>query len=769
MTDTRKHLLLLALTCLLVYGNGLRNGFIWDDHYLVDGNMFLSDWRSIPKLFTTNLFAGGGGPSAFYRPIQTLTYMVEYHLWGLKPFGYHLTNLLLHLANAMLLYTLIAQLATRRAALVASLLFVVHPLQTEAITYISGRADPLSLGFLLLALLAYREAQRGPHWNRYRYASLAAFLLALLSKESAMIFPALLALYDLTTDPPGRPRELLGRLWSRYLPYLAILVAYGGLRGIISDLHVIPGGMPTISLGQRLLLVIRVVGEYLRLLGVPHDLHMERTVPLPTSLLDPMVLVGASAFLFLIGLAFCAWPRARFLTLGIGWFLLAFLPISNLVPLNAYIAEHWMYLPAVGLFFAVGLGVEALQARGLHRWAAPPLVIALVLYAGLAIRRNRDWSDEVTFYTMTLKSSPDSWRVRENLAILYRDTGKFEQAIQTFKTVQAMRPFYPQGYLGMGETYQKMGRDEEAAKEFEMAIFLYPRSSIAHLRLAEVYMKIGLQDKAIYHYEMVPGSKPRDAVAYLALGEGYLKARKHAEAVDAFRKGLEIAPLNGPLRASLGWAYAAMGEDEQAREEYERALKINPTLVIVRNNLGSLFLKNGQLREAAEQFEEALRLAPDYAQAHSNLGIAYHQMGRRRDGEAELRKALALDPGSAEIKKNLEMVTAAAAMPNPSLAQLEREVKLNPNSARAHFNLGSVYGNRGDLEKASREFQAALRLDPRNPLIHYAIGLLHYQKGERGPAQRAWERAVQLDPTFAPARGRLVELKAPDPVAERAR
>lgn len=768
MTDTRKHLLFLASACLLVYGNSLWNGFIWDDHHLVGGNVFLSDWRNIPKLFTTNLLAGGGHSTAFYRPIQALTYMGEYQLWGLKPFGYHLTNLLLHLANAMLLYTLITPLATKRAALVASLLFVVHPLQTEAITYISGRADPLALGFLLLALLAYREAQRGPQWNRYRYASFAAFLLALLSKETAMIFPALLALYDLTTDPPGRPRELLGRLWSRYLPYLAILVAYGGLRAIIPDLQVAPRGAPTISLGQRLLLVVRVFGEYLRLLGAPRDLHMERTVPLPTSLLDPMVLAGALALLLLIGLAWWTWPRVRSLTLGIGWFLLAFFPISNLVPLNAYIAEHWMYLPAVGLFFVVGLGVEALWARGLHRWAALPLVLALALYAGLAIRRNRDWRDEVTFYTMTLKSSPDSWRVHDNLGLVYREMGQFEKAIQKFKTVQVMRPLDPQGYLGMGETYQKMGRNEEAIKEFERALVLYPASAMAHLRLAQTYMKMGLQDKALQHYQMVSASTG-SAVAYLGLGAGYLKARKYAEAVDALKKGVEIDPLNSLLRANLGWGYAGMGEDERAREEFEQGLIIDPKSVIIRNNLGSLFLKNGQFREAAEQFEEVLRLAPDFAQAHSNLGIAYYQLGRRKDGEAALRKALALEPGSAEIKKNLEMVTAVAMTPDPRLAQLEREVKADPSSARAHFNLGSVYGNRGDLEKASREFQAALRLDPRNPLIHYAIGLLHYRKGERAQARHAWERAVELDPAFAPALGMLAELKATGSAAKQVR
>ncbi len=134
MTATRQHLIFLGIVCFLVYANSLGNGFVWDDRPLVTHNAFLPAWRNIPKLFTTNLFAGGSINSAFYRPIQALTYMVEYHLWGKWAFGFHLTNVLLHLGNAMLLYLLVAPLATRRAAVIASLFFVAHPLQTEAVT-----------------------------------------------------------------------------------------------------------------------------------------------------------------------------------------------------------------------------------------------------------------------------------------------------------------------------------------------------------------------------------------------------------------------------------------------------------------------------------------------------------------------------------------------------------------------------------------------------------------------------------------------------------
>ena len=766
MTDTRKHLLFIAIACFLVYANSLGNGFVWDDRFLVTGNAFLPEWRNIPKLFSTNLFAGGSGPSAFYRPLQSLTYMIEYHLWGMWAFGFHLTNVLLHLGNAMLLYLLVAPIASRSVALVASLLFVAHPLQTEAITYISGRADPLALGFMLMALLAYRRAWTHSGANPWRLGSLAAFSLALLSKEMALIFPALLILYDVTTDLPAHGRDLFERLRRRYLPYLVILGLYGGLRRLIPDLYV-TAGAPQMGLGHRVLLVLSVLSEYLSLLAVPRDLHMERIFPIPTSLLTPTVLIGALSILLLTGLAWWAWPRARLLTFGISWFLVAFLPISNLFPLNAFMAEHWMYLPGIGLFLAAGLGLDAVPGRFYRQGAIGVFAVVLLLYAGISFRRNLDWRDEPTFYTLTMKAAPESIRMRTNLGGMYLEKGEAQKAEEAFQSALRIDPLDLRGHLGIAQAYEKMGRDQDAITQFERALLIYPRALIAHLHLAGLYMKMGLDDKAAQHLDVSPLLRQRSAFRLVAAGDRHMKEKKYGEAVDAYQKSLEMSPSNPDFLSRLGLAYAAMGQDERAKREYERALEINPRSLHARIYLGAYFLKNGLWEKAAEQFQEALRIAPEHADALNNLGIAHHQMGRPEEAEAELRKALALRPDSAEIKKNLENVTSGSVATPPM--QLEHEVKTDPQSARAHYNLGSAYGNKGDLERASKEFAIALRLDPRNPLIHYAIGLLHYQKGERAQAQRAWERAVQYDPAFGPALARLAELRSASQKAERAR
>ncbi len=764
---SRKHLALLAVACLLVYANSFRNNFVWDDHALVLNNSFLPEWRNVPKLFTTNLFAGAEEQSSFYRPLQALTFMVDYHLWGKEPFGFHLTNTLLHLTNALLLYYLLASMTNPQVAFIAGLLFIVHPLQTEAITYIAGRADPLALGFLLTALLCYRKSGARPGTNLWGVASLVAFLLALLSKEMAMILPALLILYDLIADPPAHPRDLLGRFGRRYLPYLVVLVAYGAGRRLVTDLHMTPGG-PSLTFSQRLLLSLSVFGEYLWILALPRNLHMERTVPIPDSPATPAVLIGALALLLLMGAAYWAWPRMRALTFGIGWFILGFLPISNLVPLNAYMAEHWMYLPAIGLFLAVGLAIEMTRGHTLRRWAIGLFAVVVAFDAGTAIRRNQDWKDGETFYTLTLKAAPDSWRVHANLGFMYVGRREFDRAIEPLQSAVRLNAFETTSYVGLGRAYEGLGRDQEAIAEFEKALLISPRAPGAHRHLAQLYMKMGAKERAALHFETIPREERLQSIlTHLAAGDRHMEARQYPEAVKAYQQALENSPADADLRSKLGLAYAAMGDGERARQEYERALKTNPESVNTRNYLGALLMQKEMWKEAVEQFREVLLRLPNHADARNNLGIAYYQLGRMPEAETELRKALMLRPDSKEIKVNLEKI--ASGRPSPEANRSEQAQTAQPDSARVHYERGSAYGSRGDLDKAAKEFDVALRLDPSNPLIHYAIGLIRYQRGERDQAQRAWERALKLDPTFTLAKERLAELKAAAPAAARAR
>jgi tetratricopeptide (TPR) repeat protein len=768
VNDRRFPFFILAIACAVVYANSLVNGFVWDDRALVNDNRFIREWRFLPKVFTTNLFGGAGHEAIFYRPVQTLTFMIDYRLWGLRPFGYHLTNLLLHLGCTILVYMFVARVAAWRTAMIAGLLFAVHPLQTEAVAYVSGRADSLAVGFGLLSLLLYINAQAAPRDVPWRVGSLAAFAVALLSKEMAMVFPALLILYDLLFDQPRSRSDLLARLRRRYLPYLGVLALYGLVRHLSVGLRGFSSEVSRTSLFERGLLVLKVFGEYLLLLVAPRNLHMERTVTIPSSLFEWPILGAAALLMLLAGLGAWAFRRNRSITFGLLWFFIAFLPISNLIPLNAEMAEHWMYLPAIGLFLTVALGVETLERQGRGWLVTAPLVAVILLFGGLSIRRNLDWKDEVTFYELTLKASPESSRMYENLGLALMERNQYERAIEAFKTAIRLAPGAYKHYLGLGSVYRKMGRLEEAIEQYRIALVFRPGSGLLHLALGQIYMQMGQEEKAITEFEQASDFLPPSIVADITLGERLFKAGQDLQAIGAYQRALAGIPLNVEVRNKLGLAYARSGQVEQAVKEFQEALRIDPTSWLSRNHLGIAFLRMKRYSEAAQQFEHAVTLVPSYAEAQNNLGIAYTRLGRFKEAEAAFRRALEFRPGSEEIKKNLAQL-ASAPRPQPALEELERTVRADPRSAKAHYDLGTAYGNEGRLDKAAVEFQEALRFDPRNPLIHYAIGLVAYNKGDREAARRAWGRSLQIDSNFALAREGLARLGMTGPVAERAR
>ena len=189
-------IVLVFLLGIGLYANTFGNSFVWDDELLVIRNGYIKDWSHFPEIFKINLFHSISRKGNYYRPLQSLSLLFDYSLWGLRPFGYHLTNVLLHIANAVIIYFLIGMISrSRRISLLTALLFLVHPIHTQAVTYISGRADPLAAFFFLLAFYLYVKSVALNKLAPY-LGSLLFFLLALLSKEAALIFPLTLLLYE---------------------------------------------------------------------------------------------------------------------------------------------------------------------------------------------------------------------------------------------------------------------------------------------------------------------------------------------------------------------------------------------------------------------------------------------------------------------------------------------------------------------------------------------------------------------------------------------
>jgi len=405
-----------------VYLNSLLNPFIWDDAFLVTSNLHIRSLSYIPRLFMENVY-NQDMTGKFYRPVLMGSLTLDYNTWGLDPFGYHLSNLFLHLANALLVYTVIRLIFRREAlAFLTAALFVLHPVQTEAVTYISGRADPLSAFFCLLSLYFFITYIGYDRFRRKFYFGISVlfFLLALLSKESAAIFPLILLFYEVCF----RKEELKGRKPVKYAVYFIIILLYGIMRHFIllniKDALTVNAGFPILD---RFCLIPSIILTYIKILLFPKGLHMERSnydFERPEYFSDPRVALAFSILFAIAALLWLARKRHREALFGFGWFIFMLIPVSGIVSINSFIAEHWLYLPSIGFFLLVSsLFIGLFRLSSIRLCIASFIIIILAMLGALTIRQNYIWRNPVFFYKYTLKFSPLSTRLRTNLGYEY--------------------------------------------------------------------------------------------------------------------------------------------------------------------------------------------------------------------------------------------------------------------------------------------------------------------------------------------------------------
>ncbi len=574
------HLALVVAAVLGVYANALPNAFLWDDRVLIVGNPAIKRWDALPHLLVSDLFPGGVA-SGYYRPLQALTYALDYRLWGLAPAGFRLTNVLLHGAAAAALYLVAVRvLAAPLAALVAALLFAVHPLHVEAVTYVSGRSDPLAAVFLLLAVLGFLRGDA-----RGRLLSLVAFFLALLAREASLVLPLLLLVLD--RAPPGRARRPL----SAFVPYAVVVAAYLALRALSVPANPVPAATASVPLGFRLLTMAEVIVQYLGLVVAPQGLHMERTVTAVASPLDATALAALAVLGLLIAgagwlRATSAWP----VTLGAAWFLVALLPVANVVPLATFMAEHWLYVPLMGLALAAGWMVEHLAVGVRRSRVLFAVALVVVVFGGLTMRRNLDWRDGRTLYESLVPLAPDSVRLRVNLAEAYQTAGDLDQARAVYADVIRRRPDDP----AIADALNNLGNIARAEARFDEALAAFDRAIV--LRSDHVAARNGR------------------ALALQALG-------RNDDAERELEDALALDPSFATTHSNLGNLYFRRDEIPRARDAYLAAIRLDPEHADAHNNLGSAYFRLGDRRRAEQEYREALRLDPQSAGAQRNLAI----------------------------------------------------------------------------------------------------------------------------------------------------
>ncbi|MGA2607152.1 MAG: tetratricopeptide repeat protein [Terriglobia bacterium] len=750
---------LTLMACLVVgaalpYLNTLRNGFVSDDEMQVLDNPYIRNFHHLLRIFTTPAasYVGVETPK-YYRPLMNVGYLLCYQVFGPHAFGFHLVNVVLHVLVVCAVFLLTKRMfQDRNLALMAAVLFAIHPIHSEAVAWIAASPDlQLSLFYLLTFWFFLAVAQPGGRFSYFAQLAMAgSFVLAIFSKEQAVTLPLLATVYE-HFYRPDRAETRPARKVLRYAVLWLLTVLYLLFRVRVLGALTSGFSLNQLTWFQTFVSAIALVGRYLWKVLWPVDLRVFCPFHPSAGLFDPAVVGGVATLAVCCALFFFLWRRAKPLSFGLVWMLVTLAPVLNArwMPIFAF-AERYLYLPSVGFCWLLGWGFLRLRARASARsavWSRALLTAFAILVALCSFRivtRNRDWRNNFTLYTNTLAACPDAYYVRKDLGATYWQIGDVESAEREFREVLKVEPQSTSALGGLGLVHLKKQHYSEAIEFFKKALEFDPYNAEARLYLGVTYMDTHSLELAETELRTAVSLFPLNSNARNALGKVYLDEGRTAEAEEQFRQSVEIEP-NIMGYGSLGLIHWRRGDVRLAEQEWREALRLAPNDSSILNNLGLVCTNQGRYTEAASFFHKAIELKPDDASPHLNLGIAYGKTGQNASAETEFRTALSLSPQKFETRNRLGVLYLDAGRLDEAEEQFRLSVKTQPNDW-GYSSLGEVYLRRGDIGSAERAFHSATSLNPNNSQAHFKLGALYLSRGRRAEAMREYQAGLKSDP-----------------------
>jgi tetratricopeptide (TPR) repeat protein len=586
--QTLVHLILIALLGLIVYSNTFHVPFHFDDKYVIVKNPIIKDLQYFTEPSKAKVFKGHFEYNALKRRyIGYLTFALNHRLHGLDTTGYHILNLFIHVCTSLLVYLLVhltfktpflltSKLRgySQQIALFTALLFVCHPLQTQAVTYIWQRVASLAAMFYLLSLVAYVKWRLSGYQltatqsnNLFRVRSVPLYLVSLVSavlamktKETAFMLPVMVTLYEFIFFQ-GKTRKRILYLIPLLLTILIIPLTFinidkplGDLIGDISDET---KDFTPLSREAYLLTSFRVMVTYIRLLFLPINQNLDYDYPAYYSFFNIEVVISFLFLLLIFGTGiFLLYryrytaPHVRLISFGIFWFFINLLLESSIIPLNNIIFEHRMYLPSIGILIAITTslfgGIDKLKDKWnrIERFFIVLLVLIVVVLTGTTFVRNRVWGNEITLWEDVVKKSPEKERGHNNLGLAYESRELLEKAIKEYKIAIKLNPYFPN----------------------------------AHYNLAGAYISQGAHSKAIRHYEIASNDPYFRLTAYNNLGNIYSMQGLLDKAIKQYKRALRFDPEFSSAHYNLGLAYKSIGLMEKANKHFSIAMRLDPAL-----------------------------------------------------------------------------------------------------------------------------------------------------------------------------------------------
>ena len=645
----------------LAYANSLDNGFTFDDFGIVVNNPAVVEWRVGDILGSP--YWHSKPDAGLYRPFTVLTFALNHLVHGLAPFGYHLVNVVVHLLNAtLLLWISLRVLKSEHAAGFAALLFLLHPVQTEAVNGIVGRAELLAAFWVLLAWILYTSAgdSAGMRQRVLYSASICTGLLGCFAKEQAALLVVILAAHDAVrlirrgfTDPWRRffRYDLAG-----YTPYAMMVGLYLALRRIATGAFMLPAeprlvDNPLVHLGpwERTLSSITGIGRYVGMMVWPHPLSADYAydaIPAVTSVLDPAflasILTAAAGCVAVVGSIRRRWSSE----VGFCVFFMAVLiiPVSNLFfTIGTNFGERLLYLPSVGFCLLIGMGYRFAASKVAGRRATTAATVVMVALCVWAVRsRNPDWRDNVSLFTSAVEACPGSARAHHNLGNALRDLGDAQGALAAYDRALAIYPGYAEVHYNTGVIHQQTGETAQAAKAYTQALAADSTHVRAWTNLGTLLGRMGRFDGAVKALGRAKAIEPGSVEVQYNFGLACQQLGRRQEAAEAYEFVLAAEPDREDAAINLGTLYTDMGYNAETIAVYRRLLAANPRAYRVAYNLGVVQERLGASKDAVQAYKLASGEQNERgAYALFRAGELYRSLGQVGEARTALRAFLA--------------------------------------------------------------------------------------------------------------------------------
>jgi Flp pilus assembly protein TadD len=766
----------VGLLAAAVYANSVVNDFVFDDRLLIENNRVVQGQGNAGELLLAPYHHGVElASTALYRPLTLASFALEYRAFGLDPRGYHLINVLLQVAVSLMVLRLGSRIGLSRfGAAAGAALFAVHPVHTEVVANLAGRAELVAALFALIALVAYIDRAESVEGRPVAaWVAGGSLLLALLAKESAITLLGVVVAWELTlgrlsASSEGASARRRGSGVVVFVPAVAVwfvlrAVALGG-PFVGPEVSYVDNPLVDSTLAERWATAAVVAVRYLGLLVWPLRLSPDYSFAqiLPV---EPSSATALGAVVLLVGVLGAAAvvsrgsPRVAFLA---SFAVITFLPVSNIpFVIGTIMGERLLYLPSVAFCLLLGLGLSRVRDRIGARatWIALSVVVALA--SARTVARNRDWRDDLTLFSAAVKTSPQSVKVRSNLGAELMRLGRYPAAREELERALQIDPDYHPARVNLAQCLLDEGDLAGAEREARRALASMPGDPVAAFQLGEILLRDGRMEEAEAVFRELLAVRPGSGELHGRLGV-VLEARgRTAEAEAELVRAVELEPSSATLHNDLGLFYGRLGRHDDAVEHLRRAVDLSPETEVLRNNLGNSLREAGHLVESFEELERAVHGRPGFAAAHYNLGLTLERLGRGDEAADRYRAAIRLRPRYGDALRALGRVTLDASDAAGSLPPLDAAIEIDDADTEAHALRARAMLRLGRYREAESDLLRVLQLNPRSVEARNSLGILHALRGDDEGARRWWEEALAIAPDAAQVRENLRKLERP--------